>query len=65
MNAIFIFGIIFLVMTFIAKFFMQKKVNNPSCPEDVKHVKENKKYFKIFLIISIVFILVGILLMIV
>ena len=64
MNGLFVFGLIFLAITLFAYPKLKKISEKPWCPEDVKDVADNKKYFKIFLITSIVMIVVGILLMI-
>jgi hypothetical protein len=65
MNGLFIFGLIFLAITLFVYPRLQKEVENPWCPNDVKAVSDNKKYFKIFLIVSISMIVIGGLLMIV
>ena len=64
MNGLFVFGLIFLIITLFVYPRLQKKVEKPWCPNDVKAVSDNKKYFRIFLIVSIGMILGGILMMI-
>ena len=64
MNGLFVFGLIFLVITLFVYPRLQKTVDKPWCPEDVKNVSNNKKYFRIFLIVSIIMIVIGGMLMI-
>ena len=64
MNVLFVFGLILLLITLCVYPNLQKEVTDPWCPNDVKAVSDNKKYFKIFLIASLVMIAVGGLLMI-
>lgn len=64
MNGLFVFGLIFLAITLFVYPRLQKKVEKPWCPNDVKAVSDNKKYFRIFLIVSIAMIIAGILMMI-
>lgn len=63
MNAFLFLGFILLIITVIAKPFLKSKVTVENCPNDVKAVKNNKLYFNIFLIISIVLIIIGIVLL--
>ena len=65
MNVLFVFGLIFLAITLFVYPKLQKEVTAPWCPNDVNAVSDNKKYFKIFLIVSISMIVIGGLLMIV
>lgn len=64
MNGLFVFGLIFLVITLFVYPRLQKEVTAPWCPNDVKAVSDNKKYFRIFLIVSIIMIVIGGILMI-
>lgn len=53
------FGIILLVMTFIAGRFMKKEATDPNCSEDVKDVTTNKRLYRLFLIIAACMIVAG------
>ena len=59
MNVLFVFGLILLVICLVVYPKLQKTVENPLCPEDVKAVSDNKKYFRIFLIASIIMVVIG------
>ena len=59
MNPLFVFGLIFLAITLCVYPKLQKEVTAPWCPQDVKSVEDNKKYFRIFLIASIVMVVIG------
>lgn len=58
-----VFGLIFLVMTLIAKHYMKKEAENPNCSEDVNDVKANWTLFKVLLPIEILMIVVGLVLL--
>ncbi len=57
-----VFGIILLVMTFIAGKFMKKEATDPNCSEDVNDVKANKRNYKVGLWASGIMIVVGLIL---
>ena len=59
MNVLFVFGLILLVICLVVYPKLQKTVDKPWCPEDVKNVSDNKKYFKVFLIASIIMVVIG------
>jgi hypothetical protein len=58
MNGLFVFGLIFLIIT-LAVYPKLQKSTDSWCPYEIKGVNDNKKYFKIFLIVSIAMIIVG------
>lgn len=62
LNPLTVFGTIFLIMTIVSGITMKKEVNNPNCPEEVRSVRYNKKWFVIILIVYIVIVLLGIIL---
>lgn len=54
------FGTIFLIITILNYFRMQKEVTEGSkCPEEVSEVKSNWKNFWVFLIVSIAMVVIG------
>lgn len=57
-----VFGLIFLVVTLIAKKHMKTEATNSNCSEDVKDVKDNHRNYKICLGVSIAMIIVGLIL---
>ena len=59
MNGLTVFGLIFLIITLAVYPKLKKEVDKPWCPQSVKGVADNKKYFRIFLIVSILMILIG------
>lgn len=54
-----VFGGIFLIISIITYLTMDKKVENPNCPEDVRSVAFNKKWGKIILIINSIIVAIG------
>jgi len=64
MNGFFVFGLIFLIITLAVYPKLQKETNYSWCPQEVRGIENNKKYFKIFLVVSIVMIIIGIIMMI-
>ena len=65
MNGILVFGIIFLIITLCAYPKLIKDVPEGACHQAYEDVEDNKKYFKIFLGVSIGMIVIGIILMII
>ena len=59
MNVLFVFGLILLVICLAVYPKMQKEVVKPLCKDDRKNVSDNKKYFTIFMVISIIMTIVG------
>ena len=64
MNLLLAFGLILLAITLGVYPHLQKEVEDPWCPNDVEAVSNNKKYFKIFLVASIVMVIAGLFFMI-
>jgi hypothetical protein len=64
MNGLFVFGLIFLIMTLVVYPRLAKDVPENACHEAYETVENNKKAVRIFLILSIGMILGGILMMI-
>ena len=60
MNGLIIFGLIFLVITLIAGPKLTKVVLPGQCHQADEDVANNKKWYKIFLVVSIVMIVSGI-----
>lgn len=58
-NTFSVFGGIFLIISIIAYLTMDKKVENPNCPEDVRSVAFNKKWGKIVLIANSIIVAIG------
>lgn len=58
-NTFSVFGGIFLIISIIAYLTMDKKVENPNCPEDVRSVAYNKKWGKIILIANSIIVAIG------
>lgn len=58
-NTFSVFGGIFLIISIIAYLTMDKKVENPNCPEDVRSVAFNKKWGKIILIANSIIVAIG------
>jgi cbb3-type cytochrome oxidase subunit 3 len=61
--ALTLFGGIFLLITIISYFTMQKEIINPNCPQDVKDVAYNKKWGKIYLTIYSIAVVFGVMLL--
>ena len=59
--AVLVFGAILLVMTLVAGKFMAKEPENPNCGADVADVKNNKRLYKISVIVSSIMIVAGLL----
>ena len=59
MNGILVFGLIFLVITLLVRPALVSKVPEGACHRGYEDVSDNKKYFKMFLIISISMIVIG------
>ncbi len=57
-----VFGAIFLLVTLVAGKYMMKVPENPSCSENIESVKNNKRNYKVLLIVSSVMIAVGLIL---
>lgn len=62
MNGILVFGIIFLVITLCVKPFLVKSVPEDACHQGYEDVADNKKYFKLALLVSISMVIIGIVL---
>ena len=60
MNALIVFGLIFLVITLIAGPRLTNKVLPGQCHQADEDVANNKKWYRIFLVVSIVMIVSGI-----
>lgn len=59
MNGIFVFGLIFLLITLCAYPKLVKDVPEGACHQAYEDVEDNKKYFKIFLGVSIGMVIIG------
>ena len=60
MNPFFVFGIINLLMAIITYPLLKKTVNNPSCGQEVKAVKNNKICIAVYFIMSLIATIIGI-----
>ena len=65
MNPLLIFGAIFLLITLIVKPKLTKKVPENACHQAHEAVEDNKRWYKIFLILSVTMIVAGIILIII
>lgn len=65
MNPLIIFGIILLIITLVVRPKLTKEVPENACHQAHEMVEDNKKWYKIFLILSITMIVVGIVLIII
>lgn len=64
MNGIFVFGLIFLVIALCVYPKLIKEAPEGACHQAQEDVDDNKKYFKIFLVVAIAMTLIGGLIMI-
>ena len=63
MNPFFVFGMINLIMAIITYPLLKKTVNNPSCGQEVKAVRNNKIAIAIYFTISLIVTLIGVVLL--
>ena len=63
MNPYFVFGAINLIMAIIIYPLLKKTVNDPSCGQEVKAVRNNKIAITIYFTISLIVTLIGIVLL--
>ena len=59
MNGIFIFGLIFLIMCLFIYPRLTKVAPEDECHQAQETVDNNKKYFKIFLIVAVAMVVIG------
>jgi len=64
MNGLFVFGLIFLIITLVVYPKLTKEVPEGACHQAYEDVEKNKKGVRLFLIVSIAMILAGVLMMI-
>lgn len=65
MNPLLIFGIIILLITLIVKPKLTKEVPENACHQAHEIVEDNKRWYKIFLILSVTMIVAGTILIII